>query len=261
VLLKKQVTVRRRSYRQFCGVARALDIVGERWTLLIVRNLLLGPRRYGDLLAELPGITTNLLAKRLRELVLAGLVEKAMVEGAAPVARYALTAAGAALEPVVMELGRWGWRYMDAPKKGDAVDLAWGMLSLKRRYKGGESLVVEVDADGRAFELAFSPRYLAVTERASGAAPEGGRLGADVLVQGSTAAVRALLLGGASGSELRREGAITVRGREIAWHRFLAAFEPPKAEVTSNDPASSPRRSQTAAAGRLRRSRWWALVR
>ena len=65
-----------RSYKQFCGLARALDVVGERWTLLIVRNLLVGPRRYSDLMAELPGITTNLLAKRLRELSSHGLIEK-----------------------------------------------------------------------------------------------------------------------------------------------------------------------------------------
>ena len=57
----------RRSYRQYCGLAKALDVVGERWTLLIIRNLLIGPQRYSDLLARLPGITTNLLAKRLAE--------------------------------------------------------------------------------------------------------------------------------------------------------------------------------------------------
>src|SRR5215471_6124587 len=104
----------RRSYRQFCGVARALDLVGERWTLPIVRNLLLGPRRYSDLLAELPGLTTNLLAKRLRELEQGGLIER--VQRAGDVARYQLTTTGAALEPVVMELARWGGRYMDRPR-------------------------------------------------------------------------------------------------------------------------------------------------
>src|SRR5690349_12744259 len=92
----------RRSYQQFCGVARALDVVGERWTLLIVRNLLLGPRRYGDLLAELPGLTTNLLAKRLREMELVGLVEKRELPPPAASTVYALTADGAALEGVVM---------------------------------------------------------------------------------------------------------------------------------------------------------------
>src|SRR5215831_6402600 len=101
---------KRRSYDQYCGVARSLDVVGERWTLLIVRNLLLGPRRYSDLLAELPGITTNLLAKRLKEMESAGLIEKHDQRRPGGAVVYALTATGAALEPVVMELGRWGGR-------------------------------------------------------------------------------------------------------------------------------------------------------
>src|SRR5258706_3533447 len=101
----------RRSYRQFCGVARALDVVGERWTLLIARNLLLGPRRYSDLLQELPGITTNLLAKRLHELESVELIVKEVLPAPLAVSVYRLTPAGRALEPVIMELGRWGGRF------------------------------------------------------------------------------------------------------------------------------------------------------
>jgi DNA-binding HxlR family transcriptional regulator len=67
---------KRRSYGQFCSMARALDVVSERWTLLIVRNLMLGPRRYSDLMTELPGITTNLLAERLRAMESSGLIAK-----------------------------------------------------------------------------------------------------------------------------------------------------------------------------------------
>src|SRR6266540_2044275 len=119
---------RRRNYKQFCGLARALDRVGERWTLLIVRNLLLGPKRYSDLLEELPGITTNLLAARLREMVSTGLVEKR--KAAAPVRAtvYELGATGRALEPAIMELARWGARFMDGPREDDTMNIAWGML-------------------------------------------------------------------------------------------------------------------------------------
>src|ERR1700690_1771860 len=116
-----QVTERRRTkrkYGQYCGVARALDVVGERWTLLVVRNLLLGPRRYSDLLRELPGMTTNLLAKRLDEMEAASLVERRALPPPAAATVYALTETGAALEPVVMELGRFGGRYMDQPRRG-----------------------------------------------------------------------------------------------------------------------------------------------
>jgi DNA-binding HxlR family transcriptional regulator len=138
---------KRRSYDQFCGVARALDHVSERWTLLIVRNLMLGPRRYSDLIAELPGITTNLLAARLRAMEEAGLVARQP----GPPARYELTPLGAALEPVVVELGRWGANFMDQPRRTDTTNVGWGLLGLKRRYRGGVRAVVEFRLAERRF--------------------------------------------------------------------------------------------------------------
>ena len=112
---EKSVERKRRSYDQFCSVARALDVVSERWTLLIVRNLMLGPRRYSDLMTELPGITTNLLAARLQTMEADGVIAR---RDGRP-ARYELTALGAALEPVVVELGRWGANFMDQPRRRD----------------------------------------------------------------------------------------------------------------------------------------------
>ncbi|MFK7987979.1 MAG: winged helix-turn-helix transcriptional regulator [Sandaracinaceae bacterium] len=124
-----------RTYGHFCGVAKALDVLGDRWTLLIVRDLLLGPRRYTDLHVGLPGITTNLLAKRLREMRDAGLVEKRVEPPPSASTVYVLTDRGRELEPVVLALGRWGARYLDAP--GDDVTRPrWAMVSLMRRYRG-----------------------------------------------------------------------------------------------------------------------------
>src|SRR6476620_8574344 len=97
----------RRSYDQYCGLARALDVVGERWTLLVIRNLLLGPQRYSDLLRGLPGITTNLLAKRLKEMEVLGLIERTQSPGGEASYGYRLTARGAGLEPVIHALSRW----------------------------------------------------------------------------------------------------------------------------------------------------------
>lgn len=209
-----------RSYRQFCGLARALDVVGERWTLLIVRNLLLGPRRYGDLLDELPGITTNLLAKRLRDLGARGLVRKVTLPPPISAVAYDLTEAGAALEPVVMELARWGGRYMDAPREGDAVNVGWGLLSLKRRYRGGLDLTVELRIDGRVFTLRLEPARLDVKERAADRP--------DVVVEGGLAAVRALFFerGGPKLKELRAEGAVAATGEAKDVAAFAAAFAP-----------------------------------
>lgn len=124
-------------YRQFCGAAKALDVLGERWTLLIVRDLLLGPRRYTDLQLSLRGITTNLLAQRLKHLAQEGLIERVPLSGTGGSAQaYALTAAGREVEPVVLALGTFGARYLQGPDRHDAIDPRWAMVSLKRRYEG-----------------------------------------------------------------------------------------------------------------------------
>lgn len=182
-----------KSYHQHCGLARALDVVGERWTLLIVRELLLGTRRYSQLLQALEGLTTNLLADRLRSMQKRGLIEKTP-------AGYRLTGAGEELEPAIMALARWGGRYMGSPAPGDRRDLGWALLSYKRQYAGGQRLTVEVDTGERVFELAFLPERLAVREQRS-AAP-------DVRLKGSEEAFFQLLYGDREGAwrELNVEG-------------------------------------------------------
>ena len=115
-----------RSYGQYCSVAKALDVVGDRWTFLIVRELLLrGACRYTDLRGGLPGIATNMLADRLRELESAGLVRRE--EAPPPVATtlFQLTEAGLELDPVVRAIGLWGLRYMTEPAEGDAFRGRW----------------------------------------------------------------------------------------------------------------------------------------
>jgi DNA-binding HxlR family transcriptional regulator/putative sterol carrier protein len=99
-----------RSYGEQCGVARSLDVIGERWALLIVRELLLGPKRFNDLLAGLPGASPNVISQRLRELVGDGVIRQRELPPPARVRVYELTDWGRELEPVVVHLGRWGGR-------------------------------------------------------------------------------------------------------------------------------------------------------
>ena len=209
---------KRRSYDQFCSLARALDRLGERWTLLIVRNLLLGPRRYSELLAELPGLTTNLLAKRLKGMEATGLVTRRALGGAGRSAVYELTPLGAALEPAIMELGRWGGRFMDAPKASDTVNIGWGLLSMKRRYRGGLSDVVEFRIGERRFELAFEADYLAVQERDA--------VRPALRVSGELSAFQEWLFRGGALPKLRRTGRLRVEGAPFAYRRLISAFAP-----------------------------------
>lgn len=108
-----------RSYSQYCGIARALDLIGERWAMLIIRDLLVGPRRYTDLQAGLPKVSTNILATRLKELQERGIVQRVVLASCGLV--YELTPYGRALEDVMLSLGRWGFQSMGDPHEGDIV--------------------------------------------------------------------------------------------------------------------------------------------
>ncbi|MEU7843829.1 winged helix-turn-helix transcriptional regulator [Micromonospora sp. NPDC049114] len=111
-----------RNYGDPCGVARGLDIIGERWALLVVRNLLLGPRRFNDLLGGLPGVSPNVLSQRLRELTEHGVVRRRDLGPPARVHLYELTAWGRALEPILLEFGRWGSQSPQLPEGALGID-------------------------------------------------------------------------------------------------------------------------------------------
>src|ERR687884_1369381 len=102
------MTMTARSYRQFCGIARALDLVGERWALLVVRELVIGPKRFTDLRQGLPGIATNVLSQRLRQLERDGVVARRTLPPPAASTVYELSDYGQELVPILLALGRWG---------------------------------------------------------------------------------------------------------------------------------------------------------
>ena len=155
-----------RSYEQYCGLARALDVVGERWTLLIVRELLIRPARYVELAAALPGIASNLLVDRLRALVAAGVVEQR--RDAAGKGIYALTPWGEQLEDAVGALVRWSTPLMRPGPGGDVFQPQWLLVALVALLAGrtsdppaqvgvetaGVTLAVRLDERGPHAELA-----------------------------------------------------------------------------------------------------------
>jgi DNA-binding HxlR family transcriptional regulator len=111
----------KRSYGQYCGFARALELVGERWALLIVRDLLVGPKRFGEIQRGLPGIPTNILTARLNELEDSGLVRRRLLARPAKGVAYELTKEGAGLEEGVLAIGRWGAQHLGEPRPGETV--------------------------------------------------------------------------------------------------------------------------------------------
>ncbi|WP_405883717.1 winged helix-turn-helix transcriptional regulator [Streptomyces sp. NBC_01384] len=144
----------RRSYDQYCSAARALDAVGDRWTLLIVRELLGGPRRYTDLHADLPGVSTDVLASRLKDMERDGLTTRRRLPPPGAAYVYELTGRGRELLPVLQALGEWGAPALGERGATDAVRAHWFALPLLRGLAGqeGEGLV-EVRLDEGEFHV------------------------------------------------------------------------------------------------------------
>ncbi|MGA4845813.1 winged helix-turn-helix transcriptional regulator [Streptomyces sp. G5(2025)] len=144
----------RRSYDQYCAAARALDAVGDRWTLLVVRELLVGPRRYTDLHADLPGVSTDVLASRLKDMEQQGLTTRRRLPPPAAAYVYELTERGRALLPVLEALAGWGAHGLAERRPTDAVRAHWFALPLLRRLAGaGLEGVVEVRLDEGHFHV------------------------------------------------------------------------------------------------------------
>lgn len=150
-----------RTYRDQCGVARSLNVIGERWALLIVRDLLLGPKRFNDLLAGLPGASPNVISQRLRELADDGVIRQRDLGPPARVRLYELTEWGRELEPVLRQLGQWGTR---APlPDGASIGLDSLLLGIRAyldfastagRYElrvGGDIVAVDITAESAGF--------------------------------------------------------------------------------------------------------------
>jgi DNA-binding HxlR family transcriptional regulator len=155
----------RRSYDQYCPLSRALDVIGERWTVLIVRELLAGPRRYTDLHADLPGVSTDVLAARLKEMEGDGLVTRRRLPPPAAAAVYELTPRGHGLLPALAALADWGASDLTGPRPTDALRAHWLAIPLMSRLAEmtrPREGVVNIRLDEGAFHIllgAAGPAY------------------------------------------------------------------------------------------------------
>jgi len=185
-----------------------LDVVGERWTLLLVRELLTGPKRFKDLLAGLPGIGTNLLAARLKALEEHGILRRTTLPPPAGSDVYELTGLGRSLEPVVVALSRWGSRLVGDPRDGDERRPAWAAMALRSLLReeaaDGQRETYELRIDGEAFHLRV--------EGGAVEARQGPAEAPDVVVAGDSGTLLALCAGRLDLDEALGSGGVRIEG-------------------------------------------------
>jgi DNA-binding HxlR family transcriptional regulator len=211
----------RRLYGQRCGVARALDFVGERWTLLLVRELMIGPRRFKDILDGLPGIGTNLLAKRLRELEQADIVARRVLPPPAGSTVYELTERGLGLEPVVFALGEWGRQFMGEPIPGEVSKPGWFIVALRAMFRSDAALQLtaryDLRIDGEMFVVDVKEGKIQV---GPGPAPH-----ADLTLTANLSTLSGLVSGELTPSAAVRSGKAIIVGERQALQRFVKLFD------------------------------------
>jgi DNA-binding HxlR family transcriptional regulator/putative sterol carrier protein len=211
-----------RTYGQYCGLAAAMDVLGERWTMLIVRELALGPKRYSQLLERLPGIGTNLLAARLKALEAAGVVDRAEASG------YALTPRAEELRPALDTLARWGWALLpDEPAEG-SVRAAWAAVLMRAELEAaggpGVAAIVDFDVGGERFWLRADGERADLRD---GPAP----VRADVTARCDLPTFTALATGSTDAREAIRSGALEIEGDRQLLERLLQRFRLPARTV------------------------------
>jgi DNA-binding HxlR family transcriptional regulator len=214
----------KRTYGDSCGIARALDVVGERWALLVVRELIHGPKRFTDLRAGLPRVGPDMLAARLRELEEAGVVRRGTLAPPAASKIYELTEWGAELAPVLVALGRWGSR-VPLPDQPPPLGIEAAVVALETTFDaeaaGWVDAVYELTLGDQVFTLEMAAGRLGVTRgHAPGVTPAAS-------IETDTATLAAVVWHGYPLQSAVSEGALAVEGDPEAAADFVGLFAPP----------------------------------
>jgi DNA-binding HxlR family transcriptional regulator len=226
---------RSRTSTDACTAAHALDLIGERWALLVVRELLLGPRRFTDLRTGISGISPNVLGQRLRDLETAGVVRRDVLPPPAASRVYALTPWGQELEPAVLVLTRWGGRSPAAPQDGH---LSAAALALALRAGFAAERAAGVTA---SCELRLGADVLAVTiSQGTVRVDPGPAVDPVFTLSGPAAVLHGVLQGRLGLTGALSQGALSVQGSRAAARRFLSLFVPAPAPASSPASASGP---------------------
>jgi DNA-binding HxlR family transcriptional regulator len=208
-----------RTYGQYCGLARALELVGERWALLVVRDLLRGPKRFSDLRRGLPRIPTNILAARLRDLEHAAIVRRRVLPRPAAAVVYELTGYGEDLKPVLLSLGAWGARSLGEPRPNETLTAESLVLALHATFQPDAAQDLQA-----SYELHVGPVILHARidggrlEAAEGPLPE-----ADLVLDAGPA-LKGLMAGDVDPEDALQSGLIRISGRQDLLGRFVKIF-------------------------------------
>ena len=215
----------RRRYEDGCGTAHALDLVGERWALLVMRELMLGPKRFSDIRADLPGISANTLTQRLEGLEKAGIVLREKLPPPASGQVYGLTEWGYQALPVMGALGRWAVR-----SQGHDPNQHFSAVSLLLSFMAMNQPAVTQGLDATIGFRLGRENYGLVLKEGATRAVRGEPADSDVIFEGAPGAVAAAVYGGVPLAELESAGALTVAGDRSVAERFITLFPlPPKA--------------------------------
>ena len=208
-----------KSYGQFCGFARALEIVGDRWALMIVRDLLVGPKRFSDLRDGLPGIPTNILSARLKQLEAAQIVDRHALPRPPGGVAYELTARGRDLEDSVVAIGRWGAHMLDAPRPNEIVTTDSIAMALRTTFRPESAHGVR----GRIVLHVDEIVVHAIVDEARVTVGRGSLENADLVIFASPA-IKAVMSGEMTPREALASGEIHITGSRRLFDRFAKMF-------------------------------------
>jgi len=221
-----------RRYGQYCGLAYALDLVGERWALLIVRDLLGEPKRFGELASGLPGIPSNVLSARLKELELNGIVVRRVPPRPATSVVYDLSEYGHELEEIVLRLGLWGSRSLRDPLPGDVLTTGALLAALRAAFQ--PSAAADLTA---GYELRIGATVIGIRVDHGELAVAEGPLPEPDLVIETDHRFTALLRGELTPAAAIREGGLRISGPQAQLQQFTRLFVLPTAAPGSGPPS------------------------
>jgi DNA-binding HxlR family transcriptional regulator len=217
-----------RTYGSYCGIARGLELVGERWALLIVRDLILGPKRFTDLRRGLPRIPTNVLSARLKELEHAGVVRRRLLPLPLTGVVYELTEYGSKLEDVLLRLGLWGAQSLGEPRPEEILTLDSLILALRATFRPESARGLRAGYELRLGEIVLHARVDgAVLEVAQGPLPD-----ADLTIE-TDLTIRLLMSGELSPTDAVKSGKVRLKGKAELLERFVEIFHIPRLETVA----------------------------